>query len=217
MVTAEEIVVRAHEIGEQIRVVKKLIPQIEPKEQVKQYTKRLDKRMELVRYIENLEANDGYDFDNLEEGEEIGKQHQNQELNNLHRNKRYWKNIGIFYNRVFDKKLKWEGKTELIDLKIKEEEERLKKVDEEEPAKEESVDQELKIEEVDEEIINYDKSESQEPEIELEQDLEKRTIEEVEEEDDEEELERQNQKLERSIRKIEREKKQIEVDMTRKN
>lgn len=202
--SAEEITVRARELGEQIRKVRRLIPQIEPRGQVKQYSKKLEKRLELVRYIQNLEANDGFDFDRLEEGQDIGAEHANAELSSLHRNRRYWRNIGSAFNELFDKQLKWEGKVELLDLNIKEEEERLKREDErgaEEPAEE-------KIEEVEEEADAQDPSEAGEAEAPAEPES-PRTIE--EEDEDESETERLNQKLERSIRKIEQEKRQIEV------
>ena len=226
VVTAEEILVRAREIGDQIRVVKKLIPQIEPREQVRQYGEKLEKRMELVRYISNLQANDGFDFDNLEEGEQIGAEHPSRELSNLHRNRRYWRNIGTRYNRVFDKQLRWQGKTELIGLKIKEEEEALKKAPADDPPSRDSG----KIDEVDE--VDEDAN-SREPQGQSEPGAPKRTIEEVDEEeeeeeederpdqheleDDDDEIERQNQQLERSIRQIEREKRQLEVSLTRGN
>ena len=215
--TAEEMIIRAKEIGEQIKTVKKLMGDMEAKEQEKQYKKKLEKRMELVRYIRELEMNDGVDFENMEENEEIRVEYENQELTNLHRNKRYWKNIGTFYNQKFDKKLKWEGKTEMISLKIKEEEERLQKIEEADPEKEQSEEQEKeereKEEEKEEEKVDISVEDESVQGIDPE--IQKKIIQENQEEEDEEEIEKENQDLERSIRKIEKEKREIEVRIKR--
>jgi hypothetical protein len=212
--TAEEIIIRAKEIGEQIKTVKKLISKMDAKEQEKQYKKKLDKRMELVTYIRELELNDGLDYENLEENEEIKIEYENQELTNLHRNKRYWKNIGTFYNRQFDKKLKWEGKTELISMKIKEEEERLQRIEEADPEKEESQEREQEIEEEKEDSIREEEPEERSING-IDPDIQKRIIQENEEEEDEEEIRNENMKLERSIDNIEREKRELEVYIIR--
>ena len=206
--TAEEIISRAREIREQIRKVKKLIVEADLKEQEKKYSARLNKRMDLVNYIMELESNNGVDFDNLEEDEEIKVEYENQELTSLHRNQRYWKNIGMFYNNKFDRELNWEKKTDLISLKIKEEEERLQRIDEE-PEKEESEDENKIIEEEEGNSQNEEK-------MGLDKNIQKKMIQEEDEEDDEE-IERQNKELEKNIREIEREKRKVEVEVTREN
>lgn len=213
--TAEEIIIRAKEIGEQIKAVKKIIAKMEAKEQEKTYKKKLDKRMDLVNYIRELELNDGVDFENMEENEEIRIEYENQELTNLHRNKRYWKNIGSFYNQKFDKKLKWKGKTELISIKIKEEEERLQKIVEADPEKEQSEEKEGPSD--DQEIKEKKDEKQEERSIQgIDPEIQKRIIQEnEEEEEDEDEIRRENLDLEKSISKIEREKREIEVKMTR--
>lgn len=201
--TADEIITRARELRERIRKVKKLIVEADLKDQEKKYNGRLSKRMDMANYIMELESNNGVDFDNLEENEEIKVEYENLELTNLHRNKRYWKNIGTFYNNKFDRELKWERKTDLITLKIKEEEERLQRIDEE-PEPEYSQDED-KIEEEEEAYSNQDDDKSG-----LEKEIQKKMIAE-EDEEDEDEIERQNKELERNIREIEREKRQVEV------
>lgn len=225
MLSPEEISDRAVELKEGIRNVNKGLNEINNPEKYRSYANKLERRKNLLAYIDNLKANKGIDGEKFNESD--FNELEDAESENLRRDKIFWRNLGQAYNMNFERPINWEAKVEKIKKNIDERTRKLNEEHEEHIPVEENIynnesfekerennvyveNEYLNKEDLpeysEEEDLKYDVDEQPEEEIHFGQEEE-----EIIDEEQERELERENQEMERKIKEMEREKRRIEV------
>lgn len=128
VVNSEEITNRSKEIETKIHNINKILKDLQKNSKYKDYLKKLQIRQNLMIYISDLEQNRGIDVDLIMEGDFEEQIHP--QLDVLHKNKRFWRNLGKYYNSHFERGINWEIKVNQIKRDIETEENALKQIKE---------------------------------------------------------------------------------------
>lgn len=235
----EEITNRSSVLRENIDIVNNNLKDLNNPPKYKSYMDKLQKRKNLTLYIDNLKQNKGIDPEKF--NEEDFMELSDPEMENLRKNKIFWRNLGQMYNKNFERGIKWEDKVYAISKDI---EDREKRVKEEEEIENQNIhlngsynnhqynnsDAEHQREEPEEPKMNINENDFQDYQEEDNQyDVQEQSEQEIKisandnyyddyddennliDEEEERELERKNREIEKNIREKEREKQRLEV------
>lgn len=232
----EEITNRSAVLRENIDIVDNNLKELNNPPKYKNYVDKLKKRKNLTLYIDNLKKNKGIDGENFKD--EDFMELEDPEMENLRKNKIFWRNLGQMYNKNFERGIKWEEKVNAISKDLEEREKRLKEEKHKEKENnsydhnqdnndngnygenenEEAVKNHINendFQDYHEDDNQYDVHEQSEQEIKISatnnnyNDQDNYII----DEDEERELEQKNREIEKNIREMEREKKRLEVSL----
>ena len=216
MLRSEEIIIRSKEISKVINEVEKVERELNIKNKGTEYSVKLAKRKQLVHYIEELNMNNSIDSENIMD--EDFEQEPTVVLADLKKNKLFWRNLGTYYNKQFEKNFNWELKRDAIQRQMEDERKQMngkhdddevneeKEDNKEEVLLQDSIQDDYRIEDNHENVVQVHKK--QENEVDNHQGYQ---VDEEEERRYEQQMELGNLDLEEKIRQLEREKRNMEV------
>jgi hypothetical protein len=126
----EEITNRSSVLQENIDIVNKNLNELNNPPKYKNYADKLKKRKDLTVFIDSLRKNKGIDPEKFIE--EDFMELEDPEMENLRKNKIFWRNLGQMYNKNFERGIKWQDKVDAISKDIEERGKRVKQEEEEE-------------------------------------------------------------------------------------